>query len=54
MSADEICAKMVEQFTTMSFSGLTGAEMSWSAEGEVTKSPKAVVIQNGAYVSVLD
>ena len=54
MSSDEICAKMVEQFTTMSFSGLTGAEMSWSAEGEVTKSPKAVVIQNDAYVSVLD
>ena len=54
MSSDEICAKMVEQFTTMTFSGLTGAEMTWSADGEVTKSPKAVVIQNGAYVSVLD
>ena len=54
MATDEICAKMVEQFTTMSFSGLTGAEMSWSADGEVTKSPKAVVIQNGAYVGVLD
>ena len=54
MATDEICTKMVEQFTTMSFSGLTGAEMSWSADGEVTKSPKAVVIQNGTYVGVLD
>ena len=45
---------MVEQFTTMTFSGLTGSEMKWSANGEVTKSPKAVVIQNGVYVSVLD
>ena len=54
MTSEEICQKMVEQFTTMSFSGLTGSEMKWSANGEVTKSPKAVVIQNGVYVSVLD
>jgi branched-chain amino acid transport system substrate-binding protein len=54
MTSEEICQKMVEQFTTMTFSGLTGSEMKWSANGEVTKSPKAVVIQNGVYVSVLD
>ena len=52
MSADEICAKLVEQFTSMTFSGLTGSEMTWNANGEVTKSPKAVVIQNGVYVGV--
>ena len=51
MSADEICEKLTAQFTSMTFSGLTGAEMTWSETGEVTKSPKAVVIQNGAYVS---
>ena len=54
MTSEEICQKMVEQFTTMTFSGLTGSEMKWSANGEVTKSPKAVVIQNGVYVGVLD
>ena len=52
MSADEICAKLVEQFTSMTFRGLTGSEMTWNANGEVTKSPKAVVIQNGVYVGV--
>ena len=54
MSSADICAKLVEQFTSMTFSGLTGSEMTWNANGEVTKSPKAVVIQNGVYVGVED
>ena len=54
MSAQDICAKMVEQFTTMTFSGLTGPEMTWNENGEVTKSPKAVVIKDGVYVGVED
>ena len=54
MSAQDICAKMVEQFTTMTFSGLTGTEMTWNEHGEVTKSPKAVVIKDGVYVGVED
>ena len=51
MSAADICDKVVAQFTSMTFSGLTGAEMTWSETGEVTKSPKAVVIKDGVYVS---
>ena len=54
MSSDEICTKLVEQFTSMTFSGLTGEGMTWNENGEVTKSPKAVVIQNGVYVGVED
>ena len=54
MSADEICTKLVEQFTSMTFGGLTGTEMTWNENGEVTKSPKAVQIQNGVYVGVGD
>ena len=54
MSSEEICTKLVEQFTTMTFSGLTGSEMKWNANGEVTKSPKAVVIKDGVYVGVED
>ena len=50
MSASEICDALTAQFTSMTFSGLTGEEMKWSETGEVTKSPKAVVIQNGVYV----
>ena len=52
MDASEICDLLVEQFTSMSFDGLTGEDMTWAESGEVSKSPKAIVIQDGAYVSV--
>ena len=52
MSASEINAILVEQFTSMTFDGLTGAGMTWAATGEVSKAPMAVVIENGVYVSV--
>lgn len=52
MSASEINAIMVEQFTSMTFDGLTGAGMTWQATGEVSKTPMAVVIENGVYVGV--
>lgn len=52
MKNDEICTKMVEAFTSMSFDGLTGASMTWSADGTVSKSPNAVVIQDGTYVGL--
>ena len=52
MSAQEICDKMIEQFTSMTFDGITGSSMTWSANGAVTKAPKAVVIENGAYKSM--
>ncbi len=52
MSAEDICAAMIEQFTTMSFDGLTGAGMTWGADGAVSKLPMAVKIENGVYVGV--
>lgn len=52
MSADEICTIMIEQFTTMSFDGLTGDNMTWSKNGEVSKGPKGMVIEDGAYVGM--
>ncbi len=51
MSASEINAILVEQFTSMTFDGLTGAGMTWAATGEVSKAPMAVIIENGVYVS---
>ena len=51
MSAAEINALLVEWFTTHSFDGITGAGMTWSADGAVSKYPMAVKIENGAYVS---
>ena len=52
MTAEELCEKMIEQFTSMTFDGLTGDGMTWSTDGTVTKSPKGMVIENGAYVGM--
>lgn len=52
MTAEEICDIMIEQFTTMTFDGLTGTGMTWGKNGEVTKDPKGMVIQNGVYVGL--
>ena len=52
VSTTDLCAKMVEQFTSMKFDGLTGQGMTWAATGEVSKSPMAVIIKNGVYTSV--
>lgn len=52
MSAEEICDIMIAQFTSMTFDGLTGNGMTWNTKGEVTKSPKGMVIENGVYVGL--
>ena len=52
MSAEELCDLMIQQFTSMTFNGLTGENMTWDATGAVSKSPKGMVIQNGAYVGL--
>jgi branched-chain amino acid transport system substrate-binding protein len=36
----------------MTFNGLTGEGMTWGADGTVTKSPKGMIIENGAYVGI--
>ena len=43
---------MIQQFTTMTFDGLTGDGMTWDTNGQVSKSPKGMVIENGAYVGL--
>ncbi len=48
-SAADICDAMCQQFNTMSFSGLTGQNMTWK-EGQVNKAPAAVIIKDGVYV----
>ena len=54
MSKSDICDKLVSTITSadFTFSGLTGDNMTWSSTGEVSKSPKGMVIQNGTYVSL--
>ena len=51
MSAEELCKALVSTFPTLTFDGLTGKGMTWSANGEVSKMPAAVVIKDGTYVS---
>ncbi len=52
MKTDEICAKMKEAITSLSFDGLTGTGMKWGADGAVNKDPKAMVIKDGAYTAM--
>ena len=52
MSAEDLCDKMIEQFTSMTFDGLTGTGATWSTEGAVTKDPTVAVIKDGKYVNV--
>ena len=49
MSASEICEIMKTQFSSMTFTGLTG-ETTWNANGEASKTPRAVIIKDGVYV----
>jgi branched-chain amino acid transport system substrate-binding protein len=50
-SASDLCEALIGVFTgDFSFSGLTGEGMKWNAEGQVSKTPKAMVIKDGVYV----
>ena len=49
MSVSDICDGMKTAMTQITVEGLTSPTITWSASGEPTKEPKAVVIKNGAY-----
>lgn len=46
-----ICDKLVAAMPTITVDGLTGDGMTWIATGEVSKDPKAMVIENGVYTN---
>jgi branched-chain amino acid transport system substrate-binding protein len=52
MTAEELNDLMMKEFTSMTFDGLTGTGATWTAEGQVNKAPKGMVIQNGVYVGM--
>lgn len=54
MDASSICDKLVSTFTDASFKfdGLTGTGVTWDKTGAVSKSPKGMVIKNGAYTGM--
>ena len=49
MSVSEMCDAMKAAMSQITVDGLTGSAITWSEDGEPTKAPKAVVIENGAY-----
>ena len=52
MSTSDLCNLLKTQMKTLTYEGgLTGDAMVWDENGAVNKDPKAVVIQNGVYVS---
>ena len=51
MSASDICEALKAEIVKLSYTGLTGSDMTWAATGEVSKMPTAVVISNGVYVT---
>ena len=52
MDAATLCDLMIQQFTSMTFDGLTGTGMTWDTNGRVSKDPKGMVIKDGAYVGL--
>ena len=53
MDMAAICDELIAVFTgNFSFDGITGDAMTWDVGGEVSKSPKGMVITGGAYVGM--
>lgn len=51
MSVSDLCEGMKTAMTEITVDGLTGTGITWTADGEPNKSPKAVVIKDGAYTA---
>ena len=51
MSAADICEALIQVMPSITVDGVTGEGMTWDSNGEVSKAPMAVVIQDGAYVT---
>ena len=51
MSVSDICEAMKTAMTEIEVEGVTGT-MTWSADGEPTKTPNAMVIKDGTYTAV--
>ena len=48
-SAEDICDAMIAAMQQITYEGVTGV-MTWDATGAVSKTPTAVIIENGVYV----
>ena len=51
MKTEDLTAALVDWFTGNSFTGITGVDLTWNAEGFVSKEPMCVVVKDGAYAT---
>lgn len=51
MSVSDICEALKVAMTEITVDGLTSAGMTWDASGAPSKTPKAMVIKDGAYTA---
>lgn len=49
MSVSDMCDAMKAAIQEISFDGLTGTGISWTADGEPSKAPIVIQIENGGY-----
>lgn len=52
MNVSELGDALTAAIIGLSYDGITGHNMTWSANGEVNKAPKAMIIKNGVYVGL--
>ena len=52
MSVSDMCEAMKTAMTEITIDGLTGEGITWTADGEPSKAPKAMVIKDGAYTAM--
>ena len=52
MSVSDLCEGLKTAMTEITIDGLTGDGITWTADGEPSKAPKAVVIKDGAYTAM--
>lgn len=52
MSVSDLCGALKGAMVKINISGLTSSNMTWTAEGEPNKEPKAVKIVSGEYVAM--
>ncbi len=52
MEVSDMCEALKAAMLEIEVDGLTGEGITWSADGEPSKAPKAMVITNGAYVAM--
>ena len=50
MSVTDMCEALKKGMSEIEYTGLTGKSITWGTDGEPTKEPIAVKIENGAYV----